>query len=42
VASENSFRQAIYLACDVFANRKMYKEVNANKLVTTVQKIERE
>ncbi len=42
IANENSFRQAVYLACDIFSNRKMYKEVNANKLVTTVQKMERE
>lgn len=42
LANENSFRQAVYLACDVFANRKLYKEINSNKLVTTVQKIERE
>lgn len=32
IANENSFRQSIYLACDIFANRKFYKEVNANKL----------
>ena len=42
LANENSFRQAVYLACDIFANRKLYKEINANKLATTVQKIERE
>lgn len=32
IANENSFRQAVYLACDVYHNRKLYKEVNANKL----------
>jgi len=31
-ASENSFRQALYLAIDVFQNREMYKEINANPL----------
>ena len=32
VASENSFRQAIYLACDIFKNRKMYAEISQNPL----------
>ncbi len=32
VASENSLRNAIYLACDVFHNRREFKEMNANKL----------
>jgi 4-hydroxythreonine-4-phosphate dehydrogenase len=31
-ASENSFRQAIYLACDIFRNREIYKEINLNPL----------
>jgi len=31
-ASENSFRQAIYLACDIFKNRKMYSEISKNPL----------
>jgi len=31
-ASENSFRQAIYLACDIFRNREMYKEISKNPL----------
>ena len=31
-ASENSFRQAIYLACDIFRNRQMYKEISRNPL----------
>ena len=26
-ASENSFRQAIYLACSIFKNRQMYAEI---------------
>lgn len=31
-ASEESFRQAIYMALDVFENRKMYDEAHANPL----------
>lgn len=31
-ASENSFRQAIYLACDIFRNRKLYAEISQNPL----------
>lgn len=31
-ANENSFRQAIYLACDIFNNRKLYQEINKNPL----------
>ncbi len=31
-ANESSFRSAIYLALDVFKNRKFYKEINANPL----------
>jgi 4-hydroxythreonine-4-phosphate dehydrogenase len=31
-ASENSFRQALYLACDIFRNRQMYKEISKNPL----------
>ena len=31
-ASENSFRQAIYLACDIFRNRQMYAEITHNPL----------
>lgn len=31
-ASENSFRQAIYVACDIFRNRKMYAELLRNPL----------
>ena len=31
-ASENSFRQAMYLACDIFRNRETYKEINNNPL----------
>jgi len=31
-ASENSFRQAIYLACDIFRNRQIYSELTQNPL----------
>jgi 4-hydroxythreonine-4-phosphate dehydrogenase len=31
-ASENSFRQALYLACDIFRNRQMYSEITKNPL----------
>jgi 4-hydroxythreonine-4-phosphate dehydrogenase len=31
-ASENSFRQAMYLACDIFRNRQMYAEITKNPL----------
>ncbi|MGY6561978.1 MAG: 4-hydroxythreonine-4-phosphate dehydrogenase PdxA [Luteibaculaceae bacterium] len=31
-ANENSFRQAIYLACDIYKNRKFHKEINENPL----------
>ncbi len=31
-ASENSFRQAIYLACDILKNRQMYTEISKNPL----------
>jgi 4-hydroxythreonine-4-phosphate dehydrogenase len=31
-ASPDSFRQAIYLACDIFRNRQQYKEISANPL----------
>lgn len=31
-ASENSFRQAIYLACDVYRNRKLYEELSKKPL----------
>jgi hypothetical protein len=29
-ASENSFRQAIYLACDIYRNRQLYTEISKN------------
>lgn len=31
-ASENSFRQAIYLACDIFRKRQLHAEITANPL----------
>lgn len=31
-ASESSFRSAVYLACDIFRNRKQEKEIHANPL----------
>jgi 4-hydroxythreonine-4-phosphate dehydrogenase len=31
-ASENSFRQAMYLACDIFRNRQLYSEITKNPL----------
>jgi 4-hydroxythreonine-4-phosphate dehydrogenase len=31
-ASENSFRQAIYLACSIYRNRQMYGEITKNPL----------
>jgi 4-hydroxythreonine-4-phosphate dehydrogenase len=31
-ASENSFRQALYLACDIFRNRELYNEISRNPL----------
>ena len=33
-ASPDSFRQAIYLACDIFRNRQQYKQISANPLDT--------
>jgi len=31
-ASERSFREAIFVACDVYSNRKLHKEMSANPL----------
>jgi len=31
-ASESSFRQSIYLACDIFRNRQLYAEITKNPL----------
>jgi len=32
IASEDSFRQAIYMACDIYQNREMNKEISKNPL----------
>lgn len=32
LASEESFRQAIYMACDIYYNRQLNKEISANPL----------
>ena len=32
IASENSFRQAMYLACDIYRNRQMFYEISKNPL----------
>ena len=37
IASENSLRQAIYLAADIIQNRKEYKEISNNPLMTKAQ-----
>lgn len=34
-ASEDSFRKALYLACDVFKQRKIYKEISSNPLTVS-------
>lgn len=38
VASTDSFRNALYLAVDIFENRKYYREVTENTLVTKSRK----
>ena len=40
VASPESFRQALYLAIDIFRNRKLYEEINQNPLGAPDQKKE--
>ncbi|MCC7301094.1 MAG: 4-hydroxythreonine-4-phosphate dehydrogenase PdxA [Bacteroidia bacterium] len=40
-ANENSFRQAVYFAMDVFRKRKEYSEINANPLQVQQQRKER-
>jgi 4-hydroxythreonine-4-phosphate dehydrogenase len=32
-ASEDSFRQAIYMACDIYQSREFHREINSNPLV---------
>lgn len=41
LASEESFRNAIYLACDIYNNRQQQKEWSKNPLKVTEQKRER-
>lgn len=40
IASEDSFRQALYLACDIFKNRMEYKELTSNPLKISILKRE--
>ncbi|TNF50024.1 MAG: 4-hydroxythreonine-4-phosphate dehydrogenase PdxA [Bacteroidetes bacterium] len=42
IASEQSLRSAIYTAMDVFKNRKMHREINANPLKSQVRERKRE
>lgn len=39
-ASESSFRNALYLACDIYKNRIIYSDISANPLKTTAIKKE--
>ena len=32
IASEDSFRQAIYMACDIYQNRMIHAEITKNPL----------
>jgi 4-hydroxythreonine-4-phosphate dehydrogenase len=41
MANPDSFRTAIYLACDIFKNRKLHKEINSNPLEIKELKRER-
>lgn len=41
LASEESFRNAVYLACDIFRNRKQQKEITSNQL-KAISQMERE
>jgi 4-hydroxythreonine-4-phosphate dehydrogenase len=41
IASEESFRNAIYLACDIFQNRKKYKQMTVNPLIALEKEMER-
>lgn len=38
IASEDSFRQAIYVALDVFRNRQIEREINARPLVSSIMR----
>ncbi len=37
VASENSFRQALYLACDVYKNRELNHQLKSNQLCSRIE-----
>ena len=37
IAEENSFRQAIYMACDIHKNRTFSEEINKNPLAIKKQ-----
>jgi 4-hydroxythreonine-4-phosphate dehydrogenase len=39
-ASHNSFREAVYLAIDIFNNRKSFDELNSNPLQNYLKDIE--
>ncbi|MBL7916875.1 MAG: 4-hydroxythreonine-4-phosphate dehydrogenase PdxA, partial [Bacteroidia bacterium] len=41
IANEQSFKNALYLALDIYKNRKLYDEVNANPLAFANIKKER-
>jgi 4-hydroxythreonine-4-phosphate dehydrogenase len=41
IASEESFREAVYTAIDIYKTRKNYKEISSNPLKATPQKRER-
>lgn len=41
MANPDSFRTAIYMACDIFKNRQLYKEINSNPLEIKELKRER-
>ena len=36
LASPESFRSSLFLACDIFRNRKLYDEIHSNPLKTTI------
>lgn len=40
LASETSFRRALLMACDIYNERKLYREISANPLVTQDLKAE--
>ncbi len=40
MANENSFRQAVYLACDVYKTRKFHKNITANPLKSSIMDAE--